>query len=72
MVQTDINHKKPLPPDEISQTYTLFCLQTQYHLPIIVAPNIEGHSVSLELDTGAVINKLAYNTILAAAITADV
>ena len=63
-----MNHTKPLPPDEVSQTYTLFPLQTQHHPPIIVVPSIEGHSVSMELDTGAaisVINELAYNTILA-------
>ena len=63
-----MNHTKPLPPNKVSQTYTLFPLQTQHHPPIIVVPSIEGHSVSMELDAGvaiSVINELAYTTILA-------
>ena len=57
----------PPPPDEHSKTYTLFPLQTQHHPPITIAPNINGHKVSLELDTGAaisVINESTCKTIL--------
>ena len=58
----------PPPPDDTSQTYTLFPLHTQQHPPISIVPKINGHEVSMELDTGAaisVINEVTYKTILA-------
>ena len=68
VVQTEIDQtSQPPPPDEDLQTYTLFPLQTQHHPPITIAPNINAHDVSMELDTGAavsVINESTYKTIL--------
>ena len=68
VVQTEIcQTSQPPPPDEHSKTYTLFPLQSQHHPPITIAPNIDGHMVSMELDTGAaisVINESTYKTIL--------
>ena len=65
----DGSHTDPSPPpDDTSQTYTLFPLHTQQHPPISIAPKINGHEVSMELDTGAaisVINEVTYQTILA-------
>ena len=72
VVQMDVGHTNPPPPpvddSEVTQTYTVFPLQTQHHPPINIVPNINGQGVSMELDTGAaisVINELTYKTVLA-------
>ena len=68
MIKADVNHLDPPPPDEVTQTYTLFPLQNQHHPPINIVPSINGQEVSMELDTGAaisVINEVTYKTILA-------
>ena len=70
-IQTDVGHTNPPPPvddSEVTQTYTLFPLQTQHHSPINIVPNIIGQDVSMELDTEAaisVINELTYKAVLA-------
>ena len=58
-----IDHtSQPPPPDEHSQMYTLFPLQTQHHPPITIAPNINSHDLSMELDIGAAVSMINEST----------
>ena len=64
MIKADVNHLYPPPPDEVTQSHTLFPLQNQHHPPINIVPSINGQEVSMELDTGATISVINEGTSL--------